>query len=477
VLVDARGTGTSEGEWAMLSLAEQHDCYDVVEWIAAQPWSAGKVGMIGQSYFGFIQWLAAAQRPPHLTCIAPYDALVDPYRDMALHGGIPCLFPSTWSQVLRLNHTFGPRSELGGPDFAVDPHVATIEHPVIDAFWDERTVYDRLHEIDIPVLSVGNWGKNSLHARGNVLGFERVSGFKQLRMEAGAVPGSLNVAKALLDFDSIELHETVLAPWYDHWLKGEDNGVLDRPAVSLFVSGIDADRDYDQWPPPGMALQPFALCGARSGSVTSLNDGGLDVEGPAGPESFSYTYPDPLWHLGTATVTSLGVPNPISRILTFTSRELEHDLEVIGPARLRLFASSDQVDTDFVVRLSDQVPTPATMHPELAPPAVVVSRGWLRASHRELDDHASTELRPHHSHRDPQPLVPEEVYAFEIELMPLAHVFRAGHRIRLELANGDSPVSEAIFAHYYTLWSGTDTIHHSDRFPSTLFLPVVPATG
>jgi putative CocE/NonD family hydrolase len=250
----------------------------------------------------------------------------------------------------------------------------------------------------------------------------------------------------------------------------------------LYVSGADEDRQFDEWPPGEATDVSFYLAGGSGRPRYSLNDGLLREytdasEGGAGESC--YEYPDPQWHLGTATVTSLGIPNSVARILTFSTPPLEVDLEVIGCARLELYGSSDQPDTDFIVRVADEAPRPNTLHPELPTPAVTVSKGWLRASHRQLDEQLSTERRPYHTHTDPEPLTPGHIYRFDIELMPMAHVFKAGHRVRLEIANGDSAVTEGLFSHYYTPKAGTDTIHHDFQFPSCLVLPVLkhPSRG
>src|SRR5271155_2078720 len=243
VLADVRGTGTSEGRFGLLSRDEQHDLYDVIEWIAQQDWCTEKIGMTGQSYYGLVQWLAAAQHPPHLTCIAPYDAWVDPYRDCLYHGGIPCKFGAIMDHAMEWNHVWGPDPDRPS-HFDFGAAHAILHHPIEDDFWRERASYEQLPEITIPVLSVGNWGKNSVHVRGNILGYERVGGIKRLRMEGGAEFPSLNVAKSLLAFASVELHERVFAPWFDYWLRGIDTGVLDGPPVSLHVSGVGEDRLY-----------------------------------------------------------------------------------------------------------------------------------------------------------------------------------------------------------------------------------------
>lgn len=474
VLADIRGTGKSEGEWEILSLTEQRDLYDLIEWIADQSWSSGRVGMIGQSYYGMVQWLAAIQRPPHLTCIAPYDASIDEYREAAFHGGIASSgFITLWSYLVRGMHAFGPRGpeKLAALRSTIDQ--ATLEHQTDDDHWRERSAYWRLEEIEIPVLSIGNWGKNARHLRGNILGFEKVRGPKKLYVEEGARPSSLNVAKALTDFDSPAFHERVLAPWYDHWLKGEQTGVMEEPPVQLFVSGVDQHRSYSEWPPSGVSYVPYYLAAGPAGAVSSLNDGRLSEEPPAATESGSgYSYPQPDWHLGTVMIDSRGAPNQVARILTFTSDPLAEDLEVIGPVKLVLFASSDQPEAEFIVRLCDQHPDGDPLPADAAPPADIISRGWLRASHRALDPEHSSEARPFHTHRDPQPLEPGEVYRLEIEIWPAAHVFRRGHRLRLELANGDSPMTEGIFTHFYGVKAGTDTVHHDADSPSHLVLPV-----
>ena len=163
------------------------------------------------------------------------------------------------------------------------------------------------------------------------------------------------------------------------------------------------------------------------------------------------------------------------RVLTFTSAPLESDIEVTGPIVLKLHASSDQIDTRFIVKLADQQPQEEAARAKGAQPAFTnVSKGWLKASHREKDPARTTELRPFYTHTNPQPLTPGEIYRFDIEVLPIAYVFKKGHRIRLEIANGDSPLTDAVFTHPYQPTAiGTDTIHHDPMHPSCLLLPLV----
>jgi predicted acyl esterase len=142
---------------------------------------------------------------------------------------------------------------------------------------------------------------------------------------------------------------------------------------------------------------------------------------------------------------------------------------------LKLFASSDQIDTQFIVKLAEQHPQDeASRAKGEQPGSTNVSKGWLKASHREKDEARSTDIRPFYTHANPQPLSPGEVYQFDIEVLPISYVFRKGHRIRLEIVNGDSPLTDAVFNHpYHPTQMGADTIHHDAVHASCIMLPVV----
>lgn len=483
VLLDVRGTGSSrQGTWAVLDQHEQNDLYDVIEWIAAQPWSTGKVGMIGESYFGASQWLAAAAQPPHLACIAPYDAFVDPYREAVFHGGIACVgFASWWSFDTRARTLLDQPTMMPDDGMSFDLIAAMMRHPTEDEFWLERSAERKFHLIHTPFFSIGNWKMVGLHTRGNLLAFEQINAPKKLLMNAGAEGGN-GTDDSQRIFDSLEFHE-VLLRFYDHWLKGVDNGVMDEPAVQYVLQGKEGLETAETWPLPDTALERYYLAPGPAEATDSINDGALESEAPpAGTPPTKVSYPDPAWSgwpgLGTGVFGTAGLPNAVKRILTFSSPELDEDLEVVGPIELRLFLSSDQTDTDVLVRLSDQPPMNVvksfvtTSLADVGQPARVVTRGWLKASHRALDPHKSKLLRPWHTHRDPKPLVPGQVYELAIELWPTAWLFKKGHRIRLELSQGDSPIFDAPFNHHYGTKMGTDTIHHEQHFPSVLLLPV-----
>jgi putative CocE/NonD family hydrolase len=290
------------------------------------------------------------------------------------------------------------------------------------------------------------------------------------------VTGARSVHEAHHQYDQVEFHAKELLPFYDRYLKGIDNGFMDGAPVRLFIRGADIWREEPQWPLPRAKYVSYYLRKGPSGSVTSLNDGGLSTVPPAADEAAtSYSYPDWQWMNGVVVTGPDGRPDAVRRVLTFTSAPLAEDVEVTGPIVLELYASSDQVDTRFIVKLADQHPQDEAARAKGAQPAFTnVSKGWLQASHREKDPQRSTELRPFYTHANPQPLTPGEIYRFDIEVLPIAYLFKRGHRIRLEIVNGDSALTDAVFTHPYPQTAiGRDTIHHAGVHASRLKLPVV----
>ena len=467
--MDIRGCGKSGGEFRLLDRNEQKDLYDVIEWLGRQKWSSGKVGGIGQSYFCMSQWWMAIQKPPSLACICAFDGLNDLYRAGVYQGGmLGDFFGSYWwnqNRIINRNPANGefPREQ------PCDLNLRIQEHPTYDEFWRERCAAEHLHQIEVPLYSVGVWGKVDLHTRGNIDGFRGARGPKKLKMI-----GPVNAFIANREFNSRELHENMLLPFYDHFLKGQKTDYVDRPAIEYFVRGADTVRACETWPPPGVRYVTWHLSGQKSGSVTSLNDGSLGRDKASGEDATSYAYPNPGWTMGVVGFGPNNAPDPARRVLTFTTPPLERDLEIAGPIKLTLFASSTRNDMDFFVKLSEQMPQPAEDRAKtLNPASYWITKGWLRASHRALDPHKSTEMEPYHTHTDPQPIEPGKVYRFDISVEPMAHRFKKGNRMRLEIVNGDSVVTDVLWTHYYVPSKiGTDTIYHSAQHPSALILPV-----
>ena len=472
VHADVRGTGTSDGTYRFFDTAEQNDLYDLVEWCGRAPWSNGKVGGIGQSYYAWSQWFMGVVNPPSLACIAPYDGAVDIYRDCTYHGGTYCDFMAWWYQHVRVNNLHRAASGPGGAALSADLGWQFARHQTYDAFWRERSAWERLGDIKVPTLSIGHWGKMALHLRGNIIGYEDVKAPKKL-----IVTGAKDVFEAHDLFDHVEFHEAELLPFYDRYLKGTSNGWEKRAPVKLYARGAEQWHEEAEWPLKRAKSVSYYLRKGPSKSVTSLNDGGLSTEPPRRNEgATSYRYPDPQWKFGVVSMGKFG-PDPIARVLTFTTAPLTEDVEVTGPIVLELFAASSCTDTDFIVKLADQLPQGADDRKAgKQPGSVNVSKGWLRASHREKDEKRSKPYRPVYTHMNPQPIEPGKTYRYEVEVMPCSHVFKAGHRIRLEIANADSMFTDSFFAHQYMPYKvGRDTIEHGAANASRLILPIVPA--
>ena len=273
--MDVRGCGKSGGEFRLMDRNEQRDLYDVIEWLGHQPWSSGKVGGIGQSYFCMSQWWMAIQQPPSLACISAFDGLNDPYRAPVYQGGIlGDFFGAYWwnqNRIINRNPANGefPREQ------PCDLNLQMQEHPTYDDFWRERD-RGRAAGSDRGAALFGRvWGKVDLHTRGNIDGYRRAPA-KKLR-----VIGPLNAFVANREFNSPELHEKMLLPFYDIFSKASrpNCAVGPRSNASCAAPTVSHRR--------GLAAGRRALCylasrGAKSGSVTSLNDGNLTRETAAG---------------------------------------------------------------------------------------------------------------------------------------------------------------------------------------------------
>jgi predicted acyl esterase len=475
VLADMRGTGTSEGDFELFSARDQQDYHESIEWIAEQPWSTGKVGMIGESGYSVNTWLAAATRPPHLACALIYNAFTDLYRDAVYHGGIYSMgFMNFWTvDNIRASATIGGGAGATRPGgVGTDIIGMALDHPLDGPFWRERS--PDVEAIECPTMVIGWWYNIGLHLRGTLQGFERLQCEKKLAVLEGTDSDSRNFDTDFLDQQ--------LRPWYDHWLKGDDNGVMDTPPVQLDVQHGESLRAEQEWPLARAVPTPWYLDPAPARAVHSLNDGSLRTTPPTtDPGPTEYAYPNPEWTVGT-TIIRNGIPQPALGELTFTSEPLEDDLEVTGPIKAVLYVESDQTDTEFFVKVSEQAHVPKLKEVvmghvagDVPPPSVMVTRGWLKASHRAVDPERSTDLVPFHPHTDPQPIVPGDVVRYDIEVWPTSYRFSKGSRICIEIANGDSMVADGLFHHYYGHKAGTDRIHHSAQHPSHVLLPLVPS--
>ena len=311
-----------------------------------------------------------------------------------------------------------------------------------------------------------------LHLRGNIVGYEELKAPKKL-----VVTGARNTFEAHHMFDQVDFHQKECLPFYDLHLKGANNAFMDASPVKIFVRGANVWRSEEEWPPQRAQRTPFYLRKGPSGSVISLNDGGLSTQAPPPDEpSTSYTYPDWEWVNGVVVNGPDGRPDFTKRVLTFTTAPLERDLEVTGPIVLKLFASSTAIDT----QIHRQAVRPESAGRRRAPirRAALAHARYRRAGSRPRTARRTWPGRRRCGRstptRNPQPLTPGEIYQFDIEVLPVSYVFKKGHRIRLEIVNGNSPVTDGVFNHpYHPTQMGTDTIHHDATHASCIVLPVI----
>lgn len=470
--MDVRGSGRSEGEYELLGENEQNDLYDVIEWLGSQSWSNGKVGGIGQSYFCMSQWFMGVANPPSLACLGAYDGLNDPYRDSIYSGGLLSnFFPSVWWNLNRSINAFpaeGPPREL-----SLDLNNLVRRHPFYDDFWRIRSARERMADIRVPVYAIGIWSK--WHRRGVMNAFGSVSG--PIKMRLLALP---NAATALRVYQSVEFHREVMLPFYDRYLKDLATSHDARPAVEYQIAGRDGMLSSDSWPPREVETRQWFLSNEKANSLVSLNDGTLETSSPM-EGTTDFAYPQPGWVLGTVGFGAGGHAggfDPPRHRTTFSTPPFEEDYELCGPVKLVLYLSSSNCDTSIFASLHDQSPlADADREAGRNPASSRITLGCLRASRRRLDPGRSTDMKPFHAHTDAEPLVPGEVYRIEIEIDETAYRIRKGHRLRLELVNGDSPITDlAGLDHVYPPSDiGEDRYYHGGDRSSVLMVSVRPA--
>jgi uncharacterized protein len=467
VIVDVRGTGKSEGTYrGWMSADEARDSYDVIEWAAAQEWSDGKIGMVGVSYFGAIQLAAAALQPPHLKAIMPLNAPADYYREGSHHGGILHTFFDyiylVYARGRAVSDVVAGSSEgkleeiveklTSNPDLSMYPglyNTATnpersplffdlLANPLDGPFYWERSAYTGYEQIKIPFYTgSGWWAYGHMHLRGAFQHYDGIDAPKKLYIE------SRIEADAPMD----EAYNAEVVRWYDHWLRGVDNGIMDEPPIKLHVRGRGWRQGY-AWPLPGTEWVELHL----------RRFGGLSRE------------PEPVAGSPDVLVQAPIEVQPAVATCDYVTDPFLESVEVTGPAALTLYAAIDADDTNWMASVLDVAPDGRE---------VELTRGFLKASHRETDEAQSEPWRPFHPHRRSEAVEPGRIYEYRIELSPLASVFGAGHRIKLSLSCADHaqwPPRDMELGQDHQPWhvcgkaTVTHTIFHDRKHPSRLLL-------
>jgi predicted acyl esterase len=435
VVVDVRGTNESEGDWDHMGPTERADLVDVIEWVAEQPWCDGNVGMSGESYFAWSQLMAATERPPHLRAIFPQCAAVDLYRERYFHGGIFQRGVGCWFYVVQeLNGRKPDRSGIDRHQRAIMGQEEALDGP----YFQERLSWPRLDRIEIPTYLNGSWRHVGSHLRGAFEAWRDIASPVK-RMLIGPTPSPRKPMGAY--------HSEALR-WYDRHLKGMDTGVLDGPPIQLWIPGLERWRGEREWPLARTEWRDYFLGAGGGGS----SDRGLTTAvGPDGSTSYDYEPASTEAYRGGPVVAYRTEPFPAAT-------------EITGPLALDLWAASSATDTDWFVTVFDEAPGGRRRS---------LTNGWLRSSHRALDEARSTAWQPVHPHRDPEPLTPNEAYPFAIEVWPMSNVFAAGHRLRLEIASCDDQARLGD-CHAALAVPATNTILEGRGHPSRLLVPVIP---
>ncbi len=505
---NCRGRFGSQGEWEPF-VHEPKDGYDAVEWLAAQPWSAGKVGMIGGSYVGWVQWWAAAERPPHLVTIIPNVSPPDPFFNIPYEYGVFFLKAAIWwAEVLDKEVT----ADLSGAKFTnlmekkynkilralpvVDLDKAVlgkenpywrkwIAHPVNDDYWEQANFDDRLGDVKIPVFHQSGWfDGDGIGTKLNYLAMARHHHPNQ-KLVLGPWGHTDEAVRRTNDRDFgpeavIDLQRAYLR-WFDYWLKGVENGVKKEPLVSVFVMGTNRWVHGDTYPLPETRFEKWYLTGGGKAN-TSKGDGKLSPEPPAAnaqPDRYAYDpadpTPDPEGYeepdapadkskveaseekKKKAEAYHAEVTDRRGDILVYSTGPLEKPLTFVGPLTAVLYASTSAKDTDWFVRLME-VDEKGKIFP--------LAEGKIRARYRETT-------------KKPELLEPGKVYEYHVDLWHTGITIPKGKQLRVEVASASFPSFSRNLntgGHNETdtnFVKAEQTVYHSKEYPSHVLLPVV----
>jgi len=481
VRVDSRGAGWSPGLMDPGCPREIEDLCQCIEWAGTQPWSNGKVGLLGISYYAGNQWRVAGMHPPHLAAIIPWEGQNDRYRDSGYHGGILSQFQERWAkhQVANIQYGRGDKAKknpntgesVAGPvtlsdeELAknrVDAYEALKKHPFCDEWHRSRSA--DLSLVKTPLLTCANWGGQGIHPRGNFNGFTETPDTTPKWLEAhGDSHWSLFSSAYGVDLQK---------RFFDYYLKGIANGWERQPKVQLNIRHPGEKfvlRTEKEWPLARTRWTKFYLDPANQA---------LSAQ--------------PLAQAGKVEYEALG------NGLTFWTPPLEKETEITGPMMARLFVSSSTKDADLflIVRVFDPAGKELTFMGS-TDPNTPIANGWLRVSHRRLDPQKSKPYRPYHPHDRAEPLTPGEVYECDVEIVTSCIVVPAGWRVALTVRGKDYEYKGELSEfgkrfHYGTrgtggmthnepgnrpadVFGGRVTLHSGGRRESYLLLPIIPA--
>lgn len=461
VRIDTRGSGRSPGFLKVFdSVEESKDYYDAIEWAASQPWSTGAIGLSGTSYLGMNQWAAAGMQPPHLKCIVPHEALTDMYRHSTYPGGIYREAFQSWYMDRMSDHLLRHEARDGDANQNVGAENTTflfMQHRLDGPFWKGRGSDAYMNKINVPMLTISawpNWGAVG-HLRGSTEGFkEAASKHKRLVIhDQQFIDGSISI------YGKLDTEEHLR--WYDRHLKGVENEVDDMPPVKLAIRNSTQAGDYvwreeNEWPLARTRYTPYYLNAVDGGTLDLIPpSAAAEAEYLSGPLN-AITQVKPQEAMAAFMGKGIDTTG-----VTFTTAPFTQDTEVTGELALYIKAASSLKDMDVHASVSIIQPDGREE---------LVTRGWLKASHRKLDEKRSTLSMPYHTHDQEQYLAPGEPVDLAIDIWPTSMVYRTGSRLRLRIA----PTSSGFYGYTRAASRGHNTIFTGGDNPAHLLLPIIP---
>jgi putative CocE/NonD family hydrolase len=493
-----RGMGLSQGQFSFHGAKAAQDGYDLIEWIAKQPWCNGRVAMMGASGYGVMQWMTAPLNPPHLKALVVL-ATTDNYRGLCYPGGV-LRRPFVLQLISTITQGALWPGPLRGKEMPKNILADILSNNEDGPFWWEHGGgWKRIEKIKSPILNVVST-PNRLHAYYHLRSYGSIRSPKKL-----VVTPWTNENYQPWIFETTSFNQYILR-WLDYWMRGMDTGIMDEPEIAIYDNGTGQWRYEKEYPPARTKWENYYLHGKTAPAVFGLVDN-IRGEGQEKPHVFHNI------GLNTQMIASYGMfleekkrgksdaeprsgTNDPPHFAVYASPPLEEDLRVWGPVSLTLYASTtEEVTTDwsFFVKMGERVPSgvplnPVTRCPEIkpevtdpwTPPEVQIwSWGCLKAKFREVDEKMSKRGMPWHSFQKPVELKPNQVYEFQIELQPIFKTFKKGCRIWLKIACDDA---------LYSTWDRSSRyverplsplknevlIYHGQKYPSQLLLPVVP---
>jgi predicted acyl esterase len=485
-----RGIGFSQGQFSFHGSKAAQDGYDMIEWIARQPWCSGSVAMMGASGYGVMQWTTAPLNPPHLKALVVL-ATTDNYRGLCYPGGV-LRRPFVLQLISMITQGAIWPGPIPGKEMPKNIIAEIFSNNEDGPFWWEHGGgWKKIEKIKSPILNLVSI-PNRLHAYYHLRSYGSIKSPKKL-----VVTPWTNENYQPWIFETTSFNQYILR-WLDYWLKGIETGIMNEPEIAIYDNGTGQWRYENEYPLARTRWGKYYLHGKPAPAESGLinKEQGTKQEKPQVFRNVG---------LNTQMIASYGMfldqkkkgsEAEQSHFVVYTTPPLEEDLRVWGPVSLTLYASTaEEVTTDwsFFVKMGEMVssgiPTnPVTGNPEIKPEVTdpwtprevqIWSWGCLKAKFREVDEKMSKPGMPWHSFQKPADLKPNTVYEFQIELQPIFKTFKKGCRIWLKIACDDALYSTWDTSSQYverplSPLKNDVLIYHGNQYPSHLLLPVVP---